>query len=87
MAAAIFIFIRFIGRGCSNYSKCQLALDLPCPAALQPGTHAKRSESAAVDAWGGAEFVRVIQGCLVCRRTYPFAPFVPHDGVSDLKPE
>ena len=46
--------------------------------------------STEIGAWGGAEFVRVIQRHMANKQNYPSEPAargMPYDGISNLRPE
>lgn len=79
--------------------KDQLKLDLP-PAGESPilanfydvyrDTHEKYPVSTEVGAWGGQEFVRILQRHMMRKQKYPDTPpayGVPYEGIENLRPE
>lgn len=79
--------------------KDQLKLDLP-PAGesailanfydVQRDTHEKYPVSTEVGAWGGLEFVRILQRHMMRKQKYPDTPpayGVPYEGIENLRPE
>lgn len=79
--------------------KDQLKLDLP-PAGesailanfydVQRDTHEKYPVSTEVGAWGGQEFVRILQRHMMRKQKYPDTPpayGVPYEGIENLRPE
>ena len=79
--------------------KDQLKLDLP-PAGesailanfydVQCDTHEKYPVSTEVGAWGGLEFVRILQRHMLRKQKYPDTPpayGVPYEGIENLRPE